>query len=214
MLSANHAALWKPDEVGDQMVAAVRTSYSRLAKEPNFAKNWTANRKLAGTKTTYQQSVLLGKGANGREFGAFWGFGEQYVIAECNAPAKVLRDRCCFERYSDFQFYDSGQWCQGMKRILVIAEAETNAHELLGELSALLAIRCPFKFLFITEAYDTKQRLDAFCADPTSTATDWGDTTYWVVEVPEKHCDPTKWRTHRADVKEHGQALQFNTIAI
>jgi hypothetical protein len=156
-----------------------------------------------------RQSPLLGQGGgDGRQLGGFWKFAHEYVRAEGGGTADV-KDRCFFERYQDFAFYSGGDWWAGKKLPLVIIEAESKSKELLAELSGILAVRSPVKYLFISGVQGLFDRLTSYCASTDACVTDWAGTTYFVIEIPDEPILPSKWVTYRADVNSDRGKLCF-----
>lgn len=207
--------IWNADEFQRQFMSSLDESYAELSKEPEFSDKWKNWATVNGTKTMWRQTPLLGKGSSGRDVGGFWLFTVKYFEEEKlrNIPsAEPLDCRCSFERYQDFALYAGDSWYEGTKRHIVIAEVESNEAELLGELSGLLSIRCPIKYLFIAQTPDLFGRLTKFCGEPNSGATDWAGTTFFVAEIPDKPEPPSDWTTYRADVSQHGEKLCFRRV--
>ena len=134
-------------------------------------------------------------------------FAERYVQQEGRGTGDV-DGRCYFDRYRDFTFYTQVNWYDGRKVPLLIAEAESNSNELLGELSGLLSVRCPYKYLFI-DGQDTLNRLKEFCQPPANLAVDWGNTTYHVIEIPNDPSPPSHWTGFMAHTTRDGDQLVF-----
>jgi hypothetical protein len=202
--------VWDGAEFHRQLMQALDEAYAMIATVPEFANHWATLRTVPGTKTRVRQTPMLGTGASGRPAGGFHIFAQRYVQAE-GTSALPARARCSFERYHDFAFFTDGNWYQGKKHPIMIAECESRYGELCGELSGLLRTRCPFKHLFI-DGLDTLKRLNAFCNDSSSCAIDWANTTYYVIEIPNSASPPSGWPAFRATVERNGDGLQFRPV--
>lgn len=134
---------------------------------------------------------------------------EEYISREMKSNSTVeIQGRYGYERYQDFTLYSSGDWHKGEKAPIMVAECESNPGELLGELSGLMTIRCPFKYLFIEEGSEsTFEQLKAFCDK--SLKTDWAGTTYYVIEIPQNPLPPSNWKTFKAHIEKTGDKLSF-----
>jgi hypothetical protein len=199
---------WSVDVLHRTMLDSLDESFleQRLA---NCVDIWRSGLRVVGTNTNIRQTPLLGRGGgDGRQIGGFWKFAHKFVFAEGSDPADV-KNRCFFERYQDFAFYSKGNWLDGEKLPLVIIEAESNSKELLAELSGLLAVRSPVKYLFIAEHQGLFHRLSSYCSSAGTFATDWAGTTYFVIEIPDEPILPSKWVTYRADVNSDRGKLCF-----
>jgi hypothetical protein len=150
---------------------------------------------------------MLGKGAGGRDVGGFFTFAAKYIEAE-GSPKHAVDARCSFERYQDFAFYTGGNWEDGHKFPILIAECESSSGELLGELAGLISVRCPHKYLFI-DGRDTLARLDAYCNDSAKQAYDWGRTIYHVIEIPNTPSRSSTWQAYVTTVNNTGDQLRF-----
>ncbi len=203
--------LWETRECHRQLLSALDDAFDALSARDGFGDDWRSWRTVPDTKTSVRQTPMLGNGASGRDRGGFHLFARRYVDAE-GSDVGSLNDRCSFERYQDFAFYSLGDWYAGKKVPLLVAECETNPKELLGELSGLITVRCPLKYLFIHGA-DTLARLNGFCSDPHSQAVDWPGTTYYVIEIPDSPLRPSSWRAFEADVEKAGGAIRFAPAA-
>jgi len=140
--------IWDSVEFHRQLMHALDDAFETLSRTAGFSRDWSKRRTVPGTKTPVRQTPMLGKGGSGREAGGFHLFAKRYTEAEGNAGS-FSPDRYSFERYQDFALYTEGNWHCGKKLPIMIAECESNPRELLGELSGLMTIRCPFKYLFI-----------------------------------------------------------------
>ena len=201
--------IWDSVEFHRQLMRALDDAFETLSKAAGFSRDWTTRRTVPGTKTSVRQTPMLGKGAPGRQKSGFLWFARRYSRAEGHAA--LSRDRYSFERYQDFAFYTDGDWYSGKKLPIMIAECESNANELLGELSGLMTIRCPFKYLFI-EKLDTLNRLKKYCRDTSTCTVDWGNTTYYVIEIPDSPSRPSGWTTFAARLEKNGDALRFEQV--
>lgn len=199
--------IWDHSECHRQLMRALDDAFQELGARDHFEEDWRQIRPFAGTKTSVCQTPMLGCGASGRSEGGFHLFAERYLESE-GSDSAGLGERCSFERYQDFAFYSGGSWYDGKKVPLMAAECESNSAELLGELSGLMTIRCPLKYLFI-HGVDVG-RLKSFCAERDSLATDWSGTTYYVIEIPPTPSPPSAWTTHRAHVPETGSPIEFS----
>ena len=209
MIAPLPVPVWEPAEFHRQLMHALDDAFDSLATAPTFQADWTAWRTVPGTKTQVRQSPMLGNGGPDREAGGFHLFARRYVEAE-QKGSSLRSDRCSFERYQDFAFSTGGNWYHGKKLPIMIAECESNSRELLGELSGLLAMRCPLKYLFIS-GRDTLSRLNAFCDDPASANVDWGNTTLYVIEIPNEPSRPSTWTAFRASVRNTGESFRFES---
>ncbi len=201
------ACVWTADQFHQQLMAALDESFDQLRRVDGFDDDWRNAATVSGTKTMVRQSPLLGNGAPGRDVGGFWMFAKRYLEAEGSAE-QAIGDRCGYERYQDFALYTGGSWYAGEKEYLLVAEAESNPNELLGELAGLIAVRCPHKYLFIA-GNDTLRRLNTFCDNEEHRAVDWGGTTYFVIEIPEAPALPSTWEAFQANVQSTGDRLVF-----
>jgi len=199
--------VWNAAELHRQLMQALDEAYAIISTAPDFANRWATWRTVPGTKTPVRQAPMLGTGGSGRAAGGFLRFAERYVQAE-GTSALPASARCSFERYHDFAFFTDGNWYHGKKHPILVAECESRWGELLGELSKLLRVLCPFKYLFI-DGHDTLRRLGVFCNDPTTCAIDWANTTYYVIEIPQSASPPSGWPTFTATVGRTGDSLQF-----
>lgn len=200
---------WTISELHRELMASVDEAFVEHQRLPAFDAGWRSGKCVEGTRTSIRQAPLLGLGGgDGRREGGLWKFAHKYVLTEGHRPADV-KDRCFFERYQDFAFYSDGEWMNGEKLPLVIVEAESNPKELRAELSGLLSVRCPVKYLFIARSQDILGQLASHCASPKTCATDWAGTTYFVVEIPDEPMLPSEWVTYRADVNSTGDKLSF-----
>ena len=197
--------VWEPVEFHRQLMHALDDAFDSLATAPTFLADWTAWRTVPGTKTQVRQSPMLGNGGSDREAGGFHLFARRYVEAEQNGSS-LPSDRCSFERYQDFVFYTDGDWHRGEKLPIMIAECESNSGELLGELSGLLERRCPLKYLFIS-GRETLSRLN----DQARANVDWGNTTLYVIEIPDEPSRPSTWTAFKASVQNTGESFRFES---
>jgi hypothetical protein len=205
--------IWSPDELHENLMKCLDESFLALKGSADFERDWRESRCVEGTKTMVRQSPLLGKGGGaGRQDGGLWQFTKRYLLAECGSWDNV-GDRCSYDRYHDYSLYTAGKWLAGRKLPLVILEAESNPAELLGEIAGLWAVRCPIKYLFITKSDDLFDRLTAYCGSPAFGVTDWGGTTYFVVEIPPQPSLPSHWVTYRADVNIDREKLSFRRVS-
>jgi len=205
MASSLPCAIWPPTEFHRRLMSALDEAYDAVRKEiEGFDAGWRSCMTIPKTKTTIRQSPMLGAGGARRDLSGFRKFAKLYAKEE----GKDRADRYGFERYQDFAFYTAGDWYEGMKRPLMVAEVESNSGELLGELSGLISIRCPHKYLFIA-GYDTLNRLTQFCCQPGSPAVDWAGTTYHVIEIPNDPSPPSQWTAFRASIMNDGDELAF-----
>jgi hypothetical protein len=185
------------------MMDALDQAFASLSVAvPEFSNNW--GKTFPDTKTLVSQSPMLGTGPAGHDKGGFHLFAQRYAQAEGKSAAA----RCNYTRYHDFAFYADRDWYNGKKLPILIAECESKYEELLGELSGLLKVRSPFKYLFI-EGSDTLKRLNDFCQHPCSCAVDWANTTYYVIEIPISASPPSTWTAFTATVEHHGETLRF-----
>ncbi|MBI3468694.1 MAG: hypothetical protein HY000_37300 [Planctomycetes bacterium] len=203
--------IWDVDTFHRELMRAIDDSFHCLREAADFDDQWRSCRTVPGTKTTIRQTPLLGRGGQGRCDGGLYKFAERYVAAEGRATAEA-NERCCFERYGDFVFYANDEWWEGNKLPALAVEVESKNAELLGELSGLLSVRSPFKYLFISSAPDILSRLTAYCGDPCRLAVDWAQTTYFVIEIPDEPIPPSQWKSDRADVQQHGEKLCFRPV--
>lgn len=207
------ALIWSHDLLHTNLMKSLDESFAELRLLPNFDRDWESSRCVEGTKTMIRQTPLLGRGGgDGRRQGGLWKFAEQYTKAE-RPPLTELNDRCSYDRYHDFSLYTAGKWLEGRKLPLVIVEVESNADELLGELAGLWAVRCPIKYLFITEFKELFHKLTAYCSAPDLGVTDWAGTTYFVVEIPQQPTLPSSWVTYRADINLDREKLAFRRVS-
>lgn len=198
---------WDRAEFHRQLLTALDESFDELSRTSTFSSDWTSWRTVAGTKTQVRQSPMLGNGASDRNIGGFVRFAQRYATAEAT-PDVAATDRCSFERYQDFAFYTANNWYDGKRHSIVIAECESNPNELLGELSGLISVRCPHKYLFI-HGNDTLNRLNSYCNDADSHANDWANTTYYVIEIPDSPSRPSTWLAYVANIENNGDPLRF-----
>jgi hypothetical protein len=211
MLTVFPTCVWPAEEFHRQFMLSLDTSFEQLRHAGGFDDDWRNAACVTGTKTMVRQSPLLGNGAAGRDVGGFWLFAKRYMEAEGSAE-QIIGDRCGLERYQDFALYTAGSWYAGEKEYLLVAEAESNPDELLGELSGLIAVRCPHKYLFIA-GHDTLHRLNTFCENRDHRAIDWAGTTYFVIEIPDEPTLPSTWQAFQAKVQSTGNRLVFRNAA-
>lgn len=200
--------IWEPFEFHKRLMKALDEAYKALRDErSDFDSLWVTGSCLPGTRTNFRQVALLGSGGDGRNRSGFFNFSQSYSEAE---GCKFHPARCSFERYQDFAFYTGGDWYQGEKIPLMVAEVESNSAELLGELSGLCTIRAPHKYLFI-DSNDTLGRLTSWCENDHS-AYDWAQTTYHVIEIPRLPALPSTWMAYKSTVCNHGERIEFEKI--
>jgi hypothetical protein len=200
--------VWKPREFHACLIRALDEAYQALEQRySEFPKLWAAGRPLPGSKTGFRQAPMLGTGAQGRDQSGFVAFARAYCTAE-GEPWD--RERCSFERYADFILYTAGNWYRGEKVPLMVAEAETHSGELLGELSGLVSLRAPHKYLFM-DPYNTLERLNDWAYQATSPC-DWPSTTYHVIEIPRSPALPSTWTHFIATVQDPGSRLTFMPV--
>lgn len=206
-----------PDEFHRQLIAALDESFSMIAQSLDLERGWRSFPYDRSTETSWREVPMLGRGPTGRDAGGFWRFAEKYAAEERQRGVLVseaLDDRCSFEQYCDFIFYNGCGWEAGAKRAMMIAEVEVNPAKLRGELSRLVSYWCPIKYLFIVPQGDMPVRLSRFCADPASGAVDFAGTTYFIIEIPTGPSLPSTWSGYKADVQNNGDALRFRPLDV
>lgn len=195
-------------EIHEWIMNALGRSFAGLRSEA-FDADWTNDATCKNSRTKFRQAALLGTGGGNerRKKGGLWMFAERYVGEEDTHTSEhnKVDGRCMFEGWVDCVFYSRGpgensanDWYEGHKWPLVAVEAESNPRELLGELSNLLSMRCPLKYLFINPVIKLKrpedahrERLSKFQSHPLFL--DWPGTQLRVFEIPKEPRSPVDW---------------------
>lgn len=206
--------LSKRQLIHEQFLDAIDTALTNLEKnEKDFSTDWIAWKCVAQTKTRVFQSPFLGCGGKRRNAGGFWQFAENYGKLE-NPEQQFDFQRMSFERYQDFAFYTAGNWYDGKKVPLLVAEVESNPKELLGELAGLLTIRAALKYLFIKPMSEnaTLQKLQEYCENVDNEITDFPNTSIYVFEIPDKSSAPSTWQKFVAHTSLEQTGIRFEAI--